>query len=243
MPVLDSIRKRFEKERPLKGLTLGACLHVTTETANLAITLANGGAKVLLCASNPLSTQDDVAAALVTEYEIPVFAIKGEDNQTYYDHISAVIDEKPHITMDDGADLVTTLHTKRKENLLERPGRHRGDDDGGHPPQEHGQAGGTPISRSSPSTTPQPSTSSITATARANRPSMASSARRTGCWPGRSLWWPGTGGAARGWPCGRGAWGQTSSSPRWTPSWRLKRSWTASGSCRWPRRPRSAIFS
>jgi adenosylhomocysteinase len=117
MPVLDSIRKRFEKERPLKGLTLGACLHVTTETGNLAVTLAAGGAKVFLCASNPLSTQDDVAAALVTEYEIPVFAVKGEDNRTYYDHINAVIDEKPHMTMDDGADLVSTLHTKRKENL------------------------------------------------------------------------------------------------------------------------------
>ncbi len=117
MPVLDSIRTRFEKERPLKGLVLGACLHVTTETANLAITLAGGGAKVFLCASNPLSTQDDVAAALVTEYEIPVFAIKGENNETYYDHINAVIDEKPSFTMDDGADLVSTLHTTRKDNL------------------------------------------------------------------------------------------------------------------------------
>ncbi len=117
MPVLDSIRKRFEKERPLSGLVLGACLHVTTETANLAITLVNGGAKLFLCASNPLSTQDDVAAALVTEYEIPVYAIKGEDNKTYYDHINAVIDEKPSVTMDDGADLVSTLHTTRKDNL------------------------------------------------------------------------------------------------------------------------------
>ena len=117
MPVLDKIRKRFEKERPLSGLTLGACLHVTTETASLAITLTSGGAKVFVCASNPLSTQDDVAAALVTEYETPVFAIKGEDKKTYYDHINAVIDEKPQITMDDGADLVSTLHSDRKENL------------------------------------------------------------------------------------------------------------------------------
>ncbi len=117
MPVLDKIRKRFEKERPLSGLTLGACLHVTTETASLAITLTSGGARVFICASNPLSTQDDVAAALVTEYEIPVFAIKGEDKKTYYDHINAVIDEKPQITLDDGADLVSTLHSNRKESL------------------------------------------------------------------------------------------------------------------------------
>ena len=117
MPVLESIRKRFEKDRPLDGLTLGACLHVTTETANLAITLNAGGARVFLCASNPLSTQDDVAAALVTEFEIPVFAIKGEDDKTYYDHINAVIDEKPNVTMDDGADLVSVLHSKRTDDL------------------------------------------------------------------------------------------------------------------------------
>ncbi|MBN1881794.1 MAG: adenosylhomocysteinase [Deltaproteobacteria bacterium] len=117
MPVLESIRKRFEKERPLEGLTLGACLHVTTETANLAITLNAGGARVFLCASNPLSTQDDVAAALVTEFEIPVFAIKGENDKTYYEHINAVIDEKPNVTMDDGADLVSVLHSKRTDDL------------------------------------------------------------------------------------------------------------------------------
>ena len=117
MPVLESIRKRFEKDRPLDGLTLGACLHVTTETANLAITLNAGGARVFLCASNPLSTQDDVAAALVTEFEIPVFAIKGENDKTYYDHINAIIDEKPNVTMDDGADLVSVLHSKRTDDL------------------------------------------------------------------------------------------------------------------------------
>lgn len=117
MPVLNSIKKRFEAERPLSGLTLAACLHVTTETASLAITLNAGGAKVFVCASNPLSTQDDVAAALVTEYEIPVFAIKGEDDKTYYDHINAVIDEKPQITLDDGADLVSTLHSDRVDNI------------------------------------------------------------------------------------------------------------------------------
>lgn len=115
MPVLELIRRRFEKEKPLSGITLGACLHVTTETANLVITLKAGGANVALCASNPLSTQDDVAATLVKDYEIPVFAIKGEDNNTYYKHINSVLDYKPNITMDDGADLVSTIHTKRQE--------------------------------------------------------------------------------------------------------------------------------
>ncbi len=117
MPVLQQIAKRFEKEKPLKGLTLAACLHVTTETAYLATTLKAGGAKVYLCASNPLSTQDDVAASLVENYSIPVFAIKGEDNATYYKHLNAVLDVKPQITMDDGADLVSTIHSERKALL------------------------------------------------------------------------------------------------------------------------------
>src|SRR5579884_3167837 len=115
MPVLRLIRQRFEREKPLQGLTLAACLHVTTETANLAITLQAGGASVILCASNPLSTQDDVAAALVAEYGIPTFAIKGEDNDTYYRHIHAVLDAKPNITMDDGADTVGVIHSERTE--------------------------------------------------------------------------------------------------------------------------------
>src|SRR5919201_4064383 len=119
MPVLRLIRQRFEKEKPLQGLTLAACLHVTTETANLAITLQAGGANVYLCASNPLSTQDDVAAALVAEYGIPTFAIKGEDNETYYKHIHAVLDRRPAITMDDGADLVSLLHRQRVEQVAE----------------------------------------------------------------------------------------------------------------------------
>ncbi len=113
MPVLRLIRQRFEKEKPLKGVRLSGCLHITTETANLALTLQAGGADVVLCASNPLSTQDDVAACLVAQYEIPVFAIKGEDNETYYQHISAALDHEPHLTMDDGADLVSTLHRER----------------------------------------------------------------------------------------------------------------------------------
>ncbi|MEW6620586.1 MAG: adenosylhomocysteinase [bacterium] len=115
MPVLKLIRQRFEQEKPLSGIRLGACLHVTTETANLVITLKAGGADVALCASNPLSTQDDVAASLVKDYEIPVFAIKGEDNDIYYKHINSVLDYQPNITMDDGADLVSTIHTTRQE--------------------------------------------------------------------------------------------------------------------------------
>jgi adenosylhomocysteinase len=115
MPVLGLIQEEFSKTKPFTGLTIGACLHVTTETANLMITLKEGGANVVLCASNPLSTQDDVAASLVTHYSIPTFAIKGEDNNTYYSHINAVLDYKPNITMDDGADLVSTIHSKRKD--------------------------------------------------------------------------------------------------------------------------------
>src|SRR5213593_1636672 len=112
MPVLQLIRKQFVKERPLQGVRISACLHVTTETANLAITLRDGGAQICVCASNPLSTQDDTAAALVKEYSIPVFAIKGEDNKTYYSHILAALENKPQLTMDDGADLVTTILTE-----------------------------------------------------------------------------------------------------------------------------------
>src|SRR6202790_2278553 len=117
MPVLATIRKQFIKTQPLAGIRVGACLHVTTETANLMITLRDGGANIVLCASNPLSTQDDVAASLVRDYNIPVFAIKGENNDSYYSHIMSALDHRPNITMDDGADLVTILHTKRKELL------------------------------------------------------------------------------------------------------------------------------
>jgi adenosylhomocysteinase len=117
MPVLQLIRKQFIKDQPLKGIRISACLHVTSETANLAITLRDGGADVVLCASNPLSTQDDVAASLVRDYNIPTYAIKGEDNATYYAHLSAALDHKPQMTMDDGADLVTQLLTKRTDLL------------------------------------------------------------------------------------------------------------------------------
>jgi adenosylhomocysteinase len=117
MPVLAAIRDRFESEQPLAGFRISACLHVTTETANLARTLQAGGADVVLCASNPLSTQDETAAALVEEYDVSVFAIKGEDNDTYYQHIEAAVDHKPQITMDDGADVIGVLHAHRREQL------------------------------------------------------------------------------------------------------------------------------
>jgi len=117
MPVLRLIRERFTRERPLQGIRVSACLHVTSETASLMQTLYAGGADVVLTASNPLSTQDDVAASLVTHFEIPVFAIKGEDNVTYYKHINAALDHTPHMTMDDGADLVSTMHKERRDLL------------------------------------------------------------------------------------------------------------------------------
>jgi len=115
MPVLGLISERFEKEKPLKGVRLSGCLHITTETANLAKTLTAGGASLVLCASNPLSTQDDVASSLVVNDEIPVFAIKGEDNETYYKHIHAALEHRPQVTIDDGADLVSTLHKERAD--------------------------------------------------------------------------------------------------------------------------------
>jgi adenosylhomocysteinase len=117
MPVIGTIRERFAREQPLKRVRVAACLHVTTETANLMLTLRDGGADLALCASNPLSTQDDVAAALVAEYGIPTFAIKGEDNSTYYQHISAVLKQAPQISMDDGCDLVAAIHRERRDLL------------------------------------------------------------------------------------------------------------------------------
>jgi adenosylhomocysteinase len=119
MGVLALVRERFEKERPLEGIRIGACMHVTTETANLVDALKAGGAEVAICASNPLSTQDDVAAAICDQSGIDVYAIKGEDNETYYRHINAVLDHRPHVTMDDGADLVSVLHRERQDQLQE----------------------------------------------------------------------------------------------------------------------------
>ena len=117
MPVMKIIQERYIKEKPLAGVRLSACLHVTSETANLAIALRDSGAEVVLCASNPLSTQDDVAAALVQEYGIPTYAIKGENDTTYYEHLEAALETKPQMTMDDGADLLTLLHTKHPDLL------------------------------------------------------------------------------------------------------------------------------
>jgi adenosylhomocysteinase len=119
MPVLRKIGDEFEKEKPFKGITIGACLHVTTETANLMITLKRGGANVYLTASNPLSTQDDVAAALVKYYDIPVFAVRGEDRETYYQHLKEIIKREPQIVIDDGADLISTIH-KEYPQLAEK---------------------------------------------------------------------------------------------------------------------------
>src|SRR4030043_2109011 len=115
MPVVRLISERFGKEKPLAGVRISACLHITTETANLALALRDGGAQVVLCASNPLSTQDDVAAALVAHHGIPVFAIRGEDNDTYYKHIYSPLEQRPQITLDDGADLVATIHKERRD--------------------------------------------------------------------------------------------------------------------------------
>src|SRR5581483_727809 len=120
MPVLRLIRERFAQDQPLKGIKISGCLHITTETANLAITLKAGGADVVLCASNPLSTQDDVAASLIVDEGIPTFAIKGEDEQTYYEHINLAIKHGPQITMDDGCDLVSTLHKEYPDEYLQR---------------------------------------------------------------------------------------------------------------------------
>jgi len=142
MPVLKLIRKRFSKQKPLKGIRISACLHVTTETANLMDVLKCGGADVRLCASNPLSTQDDVASSLVRDFGIPIFAIKGEDNKTYYSHIRSALDIKPHVTMDDGADLVSMLHKNVSTCQRVRSDRgNRGNDHRRDTPEEHGETG------------------------------------------------------------------------------------------------------
>ena len=141
MPVLRQVRERFTSEQPLRGVRIGACLHVTTETAVLMLTLKAGGASVALCASNPLSTQDDVAAALVHEHAIPVYAQKGEDHERYYRHIKAALDTRPNVTMDDGADLISELHGKRPRAHLEHRRRDRGDDDRRHPAPGDGEGG------------------------------------------------------------------------------------------------------
>ena len=231
MKVLQIIRKEFIKNQPLKGMRVSACLHVTTETANLAITLRDGGADVVLCASNPLSTQDDVAASLVRDYDIPIFAIKGEDNDTYYSHIMAAIDHKPHITMDDGADLVTMLHTKRQDALRRRDRRHRGDDHRRHPPARHGQGrrAALPHHRGQRRRHQAPVRQPLRHRPVHHRRHHPRHQRAAGRLEVRGrrlrLVRPRPGHRARA------AWAPTSSSPKWIPRRRSKPSWTASASC------------
>ncbi len=179
MPVLRQIRERFERETPLAGLRIGACLHVTTETANLMRTLKAGGADVYLAASNPLSTQDVTAAALVAEFGIATYARRGEDRDTYYAHLRSVADIHPTLTMDDGCDLVSLLHSERRDQLRGGPRGHRGDDDGRDPAAGDGGRQRARRSRSSRSTRRSPSTCSTTATGPASRRSTASCGRRT----------------------------------------------------------------
>ena len=193
-------------------------------------TLAEGGADVVLCSSNPLSTQDDVAASLVEHHGIPVYAIKGEDRDSYYAHIGAALDHAPHITMDDGADLVNELHTKRTELLDGRRGRDRGDDHRGHPPAGDGQGRQAAATRWSPSTRRSPSTCSTTATAPARARSTACCAPRTSCSPARPWSSAATAGSVAASRPARTAWAPTSSSARWTRSGRSRRPWTATAS-------------
>src|SRR4029453_11191896 len=200
MPVLRDIRARFEKERPLDGLKIAACLHVTSETANLMRALKAGGASVVLCASNPLSTQDDTAAALVSHYGIDTLPRRGVDTDGYYAHLEAALDTRPNITMDDGCDLVTLLHTKRRDQLAEVTAGTEETTTGVSGFAKRSARGRWPT-RSSRSTTPRPSTCSTTATAPASRPSTASCGPPTCSWPARPSWSPGSATAARAWPC------------------------------------------
>ncbi len=204
MPVLQSIRERFAKERPLDGAVVAACLHVTTETANLLRTLKAGGATVLACASNPLSTQDDVAAALVVDEGISTYAIKGEDAEVYYSHIDAVLDQHPTLTMDDGCDLVSRLHKVRPDQVPEVIAGTE-ETTTGVIRLRAMEAEGALRFPSWPSTTPTPSTCSTTVTGPGSPPSTASSGPPTCCWPESASWWPATATAARVWPAGPGA--------------------------------------
>ena len=198
MPVVRRIRERFSEEQPLKGLRIAACLHVTSETANLMLALRDGGADVALCASNPLSTQDDVAAALVEEFGIPTFAIKGEDNETYYGHIRSALDQKPNITMDDGADLVAVLHSERTELLPNVVGG-----------TEETTTGVIRLTSLAADGRRIRSTSSTTGTAPVRARWTASPARPTYCGLARRSWCADTAGAVGGSRCERGAWERT----------------------------------
>jgi adenosylhomocysteinase len=201
MPVLRLIRDRFTKERPLSGLKVAACLHVTTETANLMNTLHLGGAEVILTASNPLSTQDDVAASLVTHFEIPVYAIKGEDNVTYYKHINAALDVEPHMTMDDGADLVS-VHKERR-NYCQVVMAQRETTAGVIRLQAMAVNGALnfPVMAVNDAMT----STSLMSLWLGNLRWMASFAPPISCWL-RPLSWLDTAGAGAAWQCGRAAW-------------------------------------
>jgi adenosylhomocysteinase len=205
MPVLRSIGERFAREKPLKGIRVAACLHVTTETAALVQVLSAGGADVSLCASNPLSTQDDVAASLVRHDGIRTYAIKGENRKTYYAHILQALSEAPHVTMDDGADLVSVIHTKKKEYIGKVIGgteetttgviRLRAMASRGvlrYPIVAVNEAGTKHLFDNRYGTGQSTST--------------ASSGRRTGCWRGAASSWPATVGADGGWRCVPGEW-------------------------------------
>jgi len=205
MPVLRIIRERFKKEKPFKGVNMACCLHVTTETAGLMRTLKAGGANAALCASNPLSTQDDVAASLVKDYKISVFAINAEDNKTYYKHINQALDFHPHITMDDGADLVSTLHSDRRELIPEI-------------------IGGT-----EETTTGVPSISLTTGTAPDSQRLTALFVPPICFWPGRRLLSPVMAGADAGLPCGPKEWAPMLLLPRSTIPRRSRRRWMDSG--------------
>ena len=238
MPVLRQIRERFAKERPLEGIRIGACLHVTTETANLMRTLQAGGADVVLCASNPLSTQDDVAAALVVEYGIPTYAIKGEDRDTYYAHMQSVIDARPQITMDDGADVVGLLHSDRADAAggviggteETTTGVIRLRVPGGRRPAEVPHRGRQRGAHQAPLRQPLRHRSVDPGR---HHPRHQRADRRPGVRRGRVRLV-----RTRASPCGPRGTGPTWSCSRSIRCGRSRRSWTASGSCRWPTPPR-----
>ena len=232
MPVLAAIRERFESEQPLAGLRVSACLHVTTETANLARTLKAGGADVVLCASNPLSTQDDVAAALVEEYGVATFAIKGEDNDTYYRHIEAAVDHRPHLTMDDGTDVIGVPHSARREQL--------GDVIAGTEETTTGVIRLKALEREGKLGFPVIAVNeALTKHLFDNRYGTGqstidgSSARPMCCSRAAVSSSPATAGSGAASPSVREAWVHTWSSRRSTPGARSRPRWTASRSCRW----------
>lgn len=203
----QAYKKRFEKEKPLKGVRLAACLHVTTETACLMYTLKAGGADAVLCASNPLSTQDDVASSLVKDFGIPTFAIKGEDNKTYYKHIAAALDHRPRITMDDGADLVSTLHTERTGQIKDIIGGTEETTTGVIRLRSMAEKGVLkfPVVSVNDASTKH---FLITDMAQARAPLTASCGQQTGLWQVLYLLYAAMAGAARVLPCAHMAWEQ-----------------------------------